>query len=177
MPNQIAFYPQSSGGAGSVTLISTQVASGSVSSLTFTVPQTFTNLSLIGVCSGVTSQGNVAIQLNSDTGANYDTQFIVGVGNGLSASALAAQTQGFLGNMSGPGFTSTVEATIPAYAKTTFAKSIQAENIQAAASNVMTRIVAGIIWHSTAAITSITVIAVSAGNFTAGSTFSLYGLQ
>lgn len=67
MPNQIAFYPQTTGGTGGLTLISKQVVSSAVAAVTFSaIPQAFTNLKIVGNFN-ITGGSLLAVAFNGST--------------------------------------------------------------------------------------------------------------
>lgn len=128
MPNQIAFYPQSSGGTGLPTasaagqvptstgagttytaqapvwsLIQEQTVSGSAAAtVTFSgIPQTFSNLKLlVNARGGSTAGPNIALQFNTDTGAHYTYSLqLSSTGAGFFSTQAASATLGLIGNL------------------------------------------------------------------------------
>jgi hypothetical protein len=151
-------------------LIDSEVLASAASSVTFTsIPGTYRDLILVTgfLGNGGDSFGN--IQINSDTGSNYN--IVNAVGNGTSASSAAATTT----NIAIAGSTTTIRnlsiVQFMDYSVTDKHKSIL---LRANLSSDDTRMVAAR-WANTAAVTSIQINAVS-NNFAAGSTFYLYGI-
>jgi hypothetical protein len=164
------------------TLISTQTLTGTAASVTFSsIPATYTDLYLTvsGRSDFATSNTSLAIRFNGDTGINYLIKLLKGDGSTASSpytpSDNAFFPQGVIPAASNTANTfSNVIATIPNYAGSTVklisVEAVGENNATAAGQAIM----AGS-WNSTAAITSITALP-SSGNFTTGSTLSLYGL-
>lgn len=176
----------SGGGGGAMVLISEQVLSGAAASVTFSsIPQTFDTLRLEikARCSdaGVGNVG-IAVELNGDTGSNYSREFI-GVNNGATAAGHNLATT--------PGNAAMALATaasadaneaavtvvlIPRYASTTFNKSGISNVTTMDSTTASQTYQIGWKWNNTAAITSITLVDASGGNFLAGCSFALYGI-
>jgi hypothetical protein len=127
----------------------------------------------------VTSQ-TLKMTFNGDTGANYDFQVMQAAGATPASSENFGQVAALGGETTGAsaGASTTGSGTIELfdYASTTFHKSFVAHygfKIGTAAGNVFIRSVVGW-WRNTAAITSVT-LTPNAGNFAAGSRFTVYG--
>lgn len=171
-------------GAGSVgaeVLISEVVTSSSQASVTFSsIPATWRNLRVIVNGRGDTAAStvNVLLQLNGDTGANYDYMYSQAPAGG-SIQAVAA-TSAIIGNVSGStapaNVASGTDAVIYNYIGTTFQKYIWQQSGVKAANTVANMFVetGAAWWRLTAAITSVKIFP-SAGNFVDGSVVSLYG--
>lgn len=177
MPNQIAFYPQSSGGgAGSVTLISSQALSVNTSSVTFSsIPQTYTHLKLV-IASKTTGTSNgasvIGITFNGDTGTNYIQNLIFNTTGTLpGAVGNTGVTSAYVGDGGTTTVTATTESTIAGYTGS-LAKSCTGTSF----SSLGAMLACGG-WSGTAAITSITLTPTGSFQFTSGSVFSLYGIQ
>jgi hypothetical protein len=163
-----------SGSAPYVCTVGTAVSSITISS----IPGTYLNLEL--VMNGTNSTAapvNVFAQFNGDSGSDYD---YVGIytGGGISpatsyaGAASSAQICGLgkTGSFAGGG-----KVVFPGYSGTAFYKTANGDCYQGTSSTSFAyKTNVGMAWHSTAAITSITLI-LSAGNFSAGDTFVLYG--
>lgn len=174
MPNQIAFYPQSSGGgSGAVTLISnTTLGSASATVNISAIPATFTNLMLVvnSELSGTSATELIFAQFNGDTAADYTNGYILNSTGTVTGSSSIDQTSIFIGT-SGPNGGS-IQAVISGYTSGIL-KGVTSTSSCAAAGG-LTQLQGGGIWNQTAAISSILLTA-AAGSFVAGSTFSLYG--
>jgi hypothetical protein len=173
------------GGSGALTLITTTTLGVAASSVTFSaIPGTYTNLQLVITARGDTgaSQISPTIQFNGDTGNNYYFSYILGnggtavAGNGgpVSGAAIGA----FPAASSVANITGTMSIGIPLYANTTFLKQYSEMNVSLFGASIggspIQIFSVGGYWNSTAAITQVVINAV-AGNFVAGSVFSLYG--
>jgi hypothetical protein len=164
--------------ASTYTPIATYTVSGSsTASYTFSsIPQTYTDLKLI--CSVSSSSGNaMLVRLNGVTGTSYSQTRILGTG-----SAASSATTGNLTRWASDAVATTSSVfgvcTIDFlnYANTTNYKTAlfrDNDNLYVAASVKLFR---GSTGSSTEAISSI-LLYPDAGNWTAGSTFTLYGIK
>jgi hypothetical protein len=161
--------------AGSTyTPIATQTLGSAASSVTFSsIPSTYTDLVLI--ISAQTSTGSngydIRGQFNGDTGTNYShTQMF---GNGSSASSSRESNVAYMkfGLTDTSNFT-VARVNIMNYSNTTTYKTVITRRDDA--SQYTIEVVD--LWRNTAAITSIYIYPETASNFTAGSTFTLYGI-
>ena len=139
-------------------------------SVTFSsIPQTYTDLVLI-VQGTSTVVEPILMQFNGDTGSNYSWTQVGGDSGGTFSNRTTSQTSMRI------GFSNTAQgnhiAQIMNYSNsTTYKTSLSRSNI----ADVGVRAIAGL-WRNTNAITSITVIQ-NAGSFSAGCTFTLYGIK
>jgi len=146
--------------------IATQTLGSSAASVTFTsIPSTYTDL--IMVFNGV-ADNNVSLRFNSDTGTNYSSTRIQGNGSAASSARFTNQTS-MLGSYDSGRSTSIWQ--IMNYSNSTTNKT--ALNRGGGTINNVEAYVG--LWRNTAAITSVTIIV--SGNFSSGSTFSLYGIK
>lgn len=166
-----------------VRLISSSTLGAAAASVTFSsIPQTYSHLRVHMLVRGDRSgsnEDNVLVRFNGDTAANYDRQYTYFT-TSASATATVGQTSILLGNM--PASVSTADTSgvhdflVAGYTvalhKTLISNGLDSFDNTNAASQL--RWASGGKWRSTAAITSITVLA-AVGNFVAGSKFSLYG--
>lgn len=173
-----------SGGSGALTLISSTTTTGSAANVTFSsIASTYKDLELhvTGRGDTVAASVNLVIQLNSDTGANYDYEQLTRNGAaGTADTSGVAQTSMVVGILTaasvaaGPVGSSII--TLLNYAGTTFNKGVAHHGFvkvgTTTAGQNMT--VGGGEWRSTAAITAVKVFP-SAGNFVDGTVVSLYG--
>lgn len=173
--NPIAVYPQTS--SGGMQLIQKQVVVSPVASISVSsIPQTYTNLML--VITGLTSNGtpaNLLIQFNGDTGNNYFTSGIICAVGGVAWNGSNGTSSAFIGSLDNAG-SSSVNAWINAYSQTALVKTLNCMGIFNNPTFNAGSSQGGVVWNSAAAITSL-VLTLSAGNFVAGTTCSLYGLQ
>lgn len=131
---------------------------------------------LLLVCnttSAVYTGDYIAMKLNGDTGSNYTvvTMGNVSGGNSLNSSHYANSSTGWLAIQG--GVNATTHINIMDYAQTDKQKAWIS---RAGAADYGIEMVAGR-WASTAAITSINVYGVNGWNWTAGSSFALYGVK
>lgn len=179
-PNQIAFYPQSSGGGGGAMQLAvpTITADGTVGTYTLSaIPQTFTNLLLIvsGTNTSGSSPQNVSAQFSADTGANYNFNYILNsAGTGTFNNVLYNQTSMFLGKLHNAG-SGMLRAFIGSYS-TALAKPVELGGFWTNPGFDYNNVVLGGVWGNSTAITSIK-LTLASGNFSAGSKISLYGIQ
>lgn len=143
------------------------------SSLAFSsIPATYRDLILIG---NVQAQGDSFLQyrlrVNGDTGANYDNVRMDGTGSsGLTSRDYAASEMTFFSS-STSGVFSTMITNFLDYSATDRRKPV----IGRSNGPQNTVSAQGSSWRNTAAITSITIFTPS-GQFTVGSSWSLYGV-
>jgi len=157
--------------AGSTyTPIATTTLGSSATSYTFSsIPSTYTDL--IIVVNGVNSTGvtTVELQFNSDTGTNYSVTRLQG--NGSTASSLRNSNQSSMS----AGIIDTTQSTsiiqIQNYSNATTYKTVLAR----AADTAYATVAFVGLWRSTAAINAVKVDG-GGYNFSAGSTFTLYGI-
>ena len=173
-------YPNTS----AVKLFETVIAAGvQLPSVTWTgIPGSYRNLRLetVGRSDAAVSATDLGLQFNGDTGFNYDW-------GGLDAGAGIAPTQfssigsSYLrlgtvpGANSGAGLFNISSVSVPAYADTLIRKAVTSTCWRNEAGLAASVEVVGGAWRNTNAVTSMHLFPVS-GNFTAGCSFTLYGL-
>jgi hypothetical protein len=158
--------------AGSTyTPIATNTLGSAAATVTFSsIPGTYTDLYLVANVSNATGDDNFLLNFNGDTGSNYSVTRLYGDGTSPSSSRATNQT---IAQIGGFGNTLTmIRANIMNYSNTTTYKTVLTRNDRAA--NFAGATVD--LWRSTAAITTI-LISTSSYNFSAGSTFTLYGIS
>ena len=137
------------------------------------IPQTATDLVLVIGSSLSTGGGNPRLQLNSNTGTNYSQTSLFGNGTSASSFRISNSNHIYFGGGSGTANTqSTTLIHLMNYSNTTTNKTvlIRYNDVTEAAYATVG------MFRNTAAITSIQ-LTTQAGNFNAGSTFSLYGIK
>lgn len=164
--------------------IAENILVGATGTVTFSsIPTTFRHLQLWVAARGDAVAGFVEMRLrfNGDTGANYDAEMIAGnAGTAAAAESIAAtsmQVGEFAGSTAAAGSCGIYVINIPWYGSTVFHKMVSTSHgltIGTATTAVHSKHWAGR-WRSTAAINSVSVIALS-GNFIVGSSFALYGM-
>ena len=151
--------------------IESQTLSTNESSVTFNViPDTYTDLVLIGRGSTTTGGGNVAMRFNGDTGSNYSRTRLLGDGSASSTERQTSSTSVAVGDWSTGN--SMIRVNIQSYANPNVYKTVISRSDEV--SFVLSAFVG--LWRSTAAITSL-VFFKPGGNLTSGSTFTLYGIK
>jgi hypothetical protein len=169
---------------GSMSLISSQLLSGSATTITFSsIPDTYNHLKIVAVGRGTSAATSIETRLkfNNDAGGNYD--YVYSTFKSVDTLACANTISGSYIKISefsagtAPAATETgFEATIPNYAGTVFQKSVNsigAKRLAATTGNVYSILCSGF-WKSTDAINRIDLTA-SAGAFAIASMFTLYG--
>ena len=156
-------------------------------SITFSsIPGTYSGL-MIQFSGRVTDSAaaeNLNIQFNGDTGANYFSQSVQANQSSATGSASNATGTPFIAGVTGASANANrpalVTIEIPNYAGTTFFKMASAKEAYFSATgtnNALSSGVVGMEWENTGAITSVKLIDGGGGNYVAGSTVTLYGLQ
>jgi hypothetical protein len=147
--------------------LATAVATGSQSTITFSaIPQTYTDLTL--VWNGAGSAGNVYVNLNGDTNqGNYTITRLYGNGSSPTSDRSAS----FLMSIGTASNQTVAIMNLMNYSNTTTFKTALFR-LNPTAAFVAAEVA---LWRNTAAVTQLDVIS-SSGNFTAGSTFTIYGI-
>ena len=158
--------------------IAAQTLGSAAASVTFSsIPQTYTDLVLVGNVQLTSAGQSLLYQFNSDTATNYSLTILKG--NGTSATSdrrsnvnyqLAAGWDAGLPTSASFG---TGIINIQNYSNATTFKTSLARGSNAAGGDVTATVN---LWRNTAAITSVTAYTGS-GNFATGSTFVLYGIK
>jgi hypothetical protein len=155
--------------------IATTTTSGSASSVTFSsITGTYTDLVIV-VNAGGSTNADLHIQFNADTGSNYSRTVLSGSGSAASSGRQSSVTYirvdnlGYL-NTTFPAFNAIIN--VMNYSNTTTNKTVVSRT-----NNASTGVDASVgLWRSTAAITSV-VLFPDTGTLTNGSTFTLYGIK
>ena len=154
-------------------VISTQTLGSAAATVTMSsIPSTYTDLVLV-IGNGGNSVGgeNLYMRFNGDTASNYSNTRLVSGGGGIGSYRDSGSTVINVGAIYTTADPLTHMSHINNYSNSTTYTTVLCRNNTP--SNVAAH--AGL-WRSTAAITSITFSA-SGGNFTVGSTFTLYGIK
>lgn len=171
--------------ATTYTLISSNTVSGSTTtSVSFSsIPSTYTDLvlSISGRTDSANVEDGVNLRFNSNSATNYSETFIYGNGSTASSSRDSNQTYGYVYySLDGADATAStfgnLEIYIPSY---TVSQNKPISSFGVAESNATAvRMSAGaILWRNTATISSIQITPLSGSNFSANSTFYLYGIK
>jgi hypothetical protein len=139
------------------------------------IPQTYSDLVLVGNWQNSSTSSAGRLQLNGDTGANYNGAWITGTGSTAGTGSESSETSARIAGASvGPdnAYTNVVTLQFMDYSAIDKHKTIlsrygsASREVQATASR----------WASTSAITSIRFFDVLGQTFQSGATFSLYGI-
>ena len=163
--------------AGSTyTPIATQSISGSPTSVTFSsIPSTYTDL-IVVINAALTTQNDVGLRLNGDTGTNYSRTILYGTGSAAGSVTGGGANQGQIEYYGSPNTTlggSTIIVNFMNYSNTTTYKTVlsRSNNASSGVDAVVN------LWRSTAAINQIEFKPYT-GTMTwvTGSQFTLYGI-
>lgn len=158
------------------TALATLTLTGSDSSITFaSIPSIYRDLIIVCNFQNSGSSSATRLQVNGDTGANYNGAWMTGTGSAANSSSESNQTSARLfGASVGPAntFTNVGILQLLDYSATDKHKTVLTRYGSAATETQAT--VSR--WASTAAITSVTVFDILGQTYQAGSTFSLYGI-
>ena len=157
--------------------IATQTLGSAAASVTFSsIPATYTDLVVVVSASPSTTVYMGYGELNGDTGSNYSETLLYGTGSAAGSARETSRPNLYFGNWTTQNTTSSRVVyiiNIMNYANTTTYKTLLSR-----ASDSTTEVNAVVnLWRSTAAINSFRLYLGGAGNFVAGSTFSLYGIK
>ena len=157
--------------ASTFTPIATTTLGSAQASITFSSISGYTDIRIIANFSTTSNVADIALRYNSDSGTNYSDTGVVG--NGSSATSGRNTNSSYAKicycGTSGQPMMSTAD--IMNYANTTTYKTALGRSSNAAGEVQQETNT----WRNTASITSITIL-VGAGNFAAGSTFTLWGI-
>lgn len=160
------------------TPIARTTLSSAAATVTFSsISGSYTDLILVVNCGASSAGVTHDFRFNSDSGTNYSLTDLYGNGSTAASSRASNQTKG--------SFAYFVVADSPVehnailhimnYSNTTTFKTALSRSNRGSANNFPGAEAIVNLWRSTAAITSITLLP-NAGNFVAGSTFTLYGI-
>ncbi len=149
------------------------------------IPATYQHLQIriMSRCTRGAANGNLILNINSDTGTNYAYHDLSGDGTSATASGSATQARMDLSRSPGTSVTADIFAgtiiDIHDYANTSKNKTVRSffgydNNSAVTLGNVGLR--SGV-WLSTNAVTTLAFTSASSSSFTAGSTFALYGFK
>jgi hypothetical protein len=158
----------------SYTPIATYTVPSATTSYTFSsIPSTYTDLVIIINAQGA-SGADVGLQFNSDTGSNYSETGLDGNGSAASSFRRSNQTSMLLNNNA--TLLTANYSWVSIFSIQNYSNSTTYKSVLARANNADNGVNAAVgLWRSTAAITSITVVATNSG-FASGATFTLYGI-
>ena len=160
--------------AATYTPIATTTLGSANNSVTFSsISGSYTDLVLIYSGTTTNNNQNLAIQFNSDTATNYSETELYGNGTTAGSGRRSSLSQIFLNEQGGSSGQTTVVTNVMNYANTTTYKTALTR-YGTAGGGPETNVG---LWRSTSAITAIKIF-LNGGTetFTAGSTFTLYGI-
>jgi hypothetical protein len=173
--------PDYASSSSAITRLAQQILGSAAGSVTFSsISGAYTNLVLemVGRSDAATAFVSFNVQFNGDTGSNYEFNQVYASGGSPGAGQAGSQSCIAFPNMPGAtiaaNYPGACSVRIPGYSGTTFYKGAIGMNAYVT-NSTQQALLSGGGWNNAAAITSIT-ITPSAGNFVAGSTFTLYGL-
>jgi hypothetical protein len=159
--------------ASTYTPIATSNAGGSQTITFSSIPQTYTDLKI--VCSSSSADQNTCIRVGNgsvDTGTNYSRTVLYG--DGTSAVSGRGSNAAFWVYNDGTALAAATVDIMNYSNTTTYKTSLTRSNPNAG----ITRVEAYVnLWRSTSAINIITIYTSGSNNFTAGTTFTLYGIK
>lgn len=155
---------------GTFSKIGSYTTSGSATTYTFSsIPQTFTDLVIVGYCKAVAPGGATFVRFNGDSASNYSRVRILGTGSAASSVRVSNETKVAVDAPSYEWSNFTVH--VMDYSNsTTYKTTLNRAN----SSDYITAQAGG--WRNTAAITSVTLV-IDGGNYVDGSVFTLYGIE
>lgn len=167
--------------AGTYEPLGTTTLSSDTSTITFTsISGNYTDLILViqGRTDATTTNRDVYLQYNSDTGTNYSScrMYADGSGSSKSSDVLTNWSSIWNGYWYGTGSDdrSTSITQIMNYSNTTTYKTSISRQYNVGHNSIWHSVGA---WRNTSAITRIDLSLSSASNFKSGSTFTLYGIK
>jgi hypothetical protein len=159
--------------------IATNTLGSAAATVTFsTISGAYTDLVLVTNLKTTTTNQEVTVKINNDTGSNYSLTNLRGDGSTAASLRRSSQTVGNISKEISPNtaFEFVSVSTFMNYSNATTYKTWLSRNNRASASNAPgTEALVGL-WRSTSAITEL-VIGITGGNFDTGSTFTLYGIK
>lgn len=159
--------------------INTQTLGTAIADVYFTsIPQTYTDLVLI-ISSNIASYAQTGFRLNGDNASNYSVTQLAGTGSSVATQRITSDTYGRFDWYGGGDSTgrNVIVAQFFDYTNATTFKTIMSRGNNAGGS--YSGATASVnLWRKTpAAITSINVLTSTGGQFSVGSTFTLYGIK
>ena len=155
--------------------IANATVSGSSPVITFSsIPATYTDLILVMNTTNA-SNSEVRIRFNSDTGSNYSRTLLGG--NGSVAYSIRSSNAAYIG-LDSASFSGTAQGQNAIVQVMNYANTTTYKTAISRANHASYGVDATVgLWRSTNAITTIEVINSNAANWSASSTFTLYGIK
>jgi hypothetical protein len=155
--------------------ISTTTLGSAAASVTFSsITGTYTDLVIVTSAKLTTGSNDAIVRFNGDTGNNYSSTILSG--NGTSASSVRVSNNDKM-YLDSAGWVTSGEFNVSIGHFMNYSNTTTYKTMLARGNNATSGVDAIVnLWSSTAAITSIQVLAATS-TFTAGSTFTLYGIK
>lgn len=154
--------------------IASTTTSATTSSISFTsIPNTYTDLVLVINNANVSATSYIGMRFNNDTGSNYGSTRLYGVGGTASSDAYGARTSMLVSTANTSGSQLTI-CHIFNYANTTTRKLVLSRDN---GTDLRVGLLASSWTDSSNAINRIDLIVPDASGWTADSTFALYGIK
>lgn len=159
--------------------IATQTLASAAATITFSsIAASWTDLRLVLVTTTSTANNAAAIRFNGDSATNYSQTIVRG--SGTTAGSTSATSATYVQTNLGSAGTSTTIPTlftfdVFSYAGSTNKTLLVTSNTDQNGSGGVESAVG--LWRSTAAITSIVLSLTNAGNYSIGTTATLYGIR
>lgn len=160
-------------GATYTPLATTTLTSASATVTFSSISSAYTDLVLIYNGKFASANGQIALNFNGDTATNYSDNSLNADGSAVTAARDTTYGRIVQGYTASANVDNMTIINIMNYANTNMSKTVISRHNTAAGANVQLSSGA---WRSTAAINSIAVSCYNGINFTAGSTFTLYGI-
>lgn len=162
-------------------IASQTLGSDSASVIFSTIPGTYTDLIVLAHTrlTGSFTATSYGIRFNSDTGSNYSSTQLLGTGSVAQSQRESSATYAYVSTSTAATGTANVFTPVTIHIMS-YANTSVFKTVLAASDAENARVVRTVgLWRSTNAITSVTLVPVSAaqGDFKSGSTFSLYGIK
>ena len=154
-------------------IASTTLGSAAASVTFSSIAGTYTDLVL--VCNPIitTTNDQIAIRLNGDTGTNYSRTILAGNGTTTASYQGSSESYAYTGYYS----TLYTNPTTNIFHFMNYSNATTYKTLLGRSSSADTTALSSVnLWRSTSAITSIVLTIAGATNFDAGSTFNLYGI-
>jgi hypothetical protein len=160
--------------AGSTyTPIATTTLGSAASSYTFSsIPSTYTDLILVADMSATGSSNYPSVRLNGDTASNYSRTYINGDGSSATSARNTESYMTVFGNQVAASRVNFIMHFMNYSNTTTFKTALSRKNDSASVMGATVHL-----WRSTAAINTILISSQTSDTFSAGSTFTLYGIS
>lgn len=157
------------------TPIATTTLSSANSTITFSsIPATYTDLVLVTSAKLTTGSADATYTVNGSAGTNYSLTYLSG--NGSAASSARTTNNGYA-YLDSYGWVTSGEFNVSITHFMNYSNTTTYKTMLSRASNATSGVDAIVaLWRSTAAINQIVIFA-NSSTFTAGSTFTLYGIK